>query len=194
MFTCCYLLFWNYIVLCPLPPLFIFIRLFWDIIKVWCLYSGVCHWIFVMLFNMSASGSALAFCCFVEWCCMYASAITVVGLMWHLLHVMHLPLVMHCIMYDLSWWLWLPMPTTVPWVHGLPSSCWTTTADSMGIHGNIAEASLVLFYCLSTSLLWWSSSQSLTRGLQSITGMMPQTCLLNINVAGLSKPWINGII
>ena len=48
--------------------------------------------------------------------------------------------------------------------------------------------------CLSMSLLWWSSSQSLMRSLWSITGMMLQTCLLNINLAGLCKPWPNGII
>ena len=42
---------------------------------------------------------------------MYASAVTIVGLMWHLLCVMHLPLVVSCIVYDLSLWLWLPVPT-----------------------------------------------------------------------------------
>ena len=114
--------------------------------------------------------------------------------MWHLLHVMHLPLVVSCIMYDLLWWLWSSMPTIVPWVHSLLSSCWTATADPMGIHGNIAEASFVLFSCLSTRLLWWSSAQSLIKGLQSNTGMMPWTCLPNINDARVSKPWLNSIV
>ena len=114
--------------------------------------------------------------------------------MCHLLHVMHLPLVVSCIVYDLLWWLWLPVPTTIPWVHGPPSSCWITKADPLGIHANIGEASLLFFCCLSTSLLWWSSSQSCMISLWSKTGMMPRTCLLNINVAGLIKPWPNGVV
>ena len=61
----------------------------------------------------------------------------------------------------------------------------------MGIHG---EASLLFFCCLFTSLLWFLSLQSCLIGLQSKTGMMPQTCLLNINVARLGKPWPNGIV
>ena len=52
---------------------------------------------FVMLFSISVSGSALAFCCFVERYCMYVSAVTAVSLMWCLLHVMHLPLIVSCI-------------------------------------------------------------------------------------------------
>ena len=79
--------------------------------------------------------------------------------------------------------------STVP-----PSSHWTTTANTMGIPANTGEVSLLFFCCMSTSLLWWSSSQSCPIGLWSKTGMMPQTCLLNINVAGLSKPWPNGIV
>ena len=27
------------------------------------------------------------------------------------------------IVYDCLLWLWSPLPTTVPWVHGPPSSC-----------------------------------------------------------------------
>ena len=108
--------------------------------------------------------------------------------------VMHLPFVVSWIMYDLLWWLWLPVPTIVPWVHEPPSSHWTATADPMGIYANTGEASLLFFCCLSTSLLRWSSSQSCMIGLQSKTGMMPWTCLLNIIVARLSKPWPNGIV
>ena len=62
-----------------------------------CLSSNINRWIFVMLFNISASRSALVLCCFVDWYCMYVSAITAVGLMWCLLHVICLPLVVSCI-------------------------------------------------------------------------------------------------
>ena len=34
--------------------------------------------------------------------CRYVSALIVVGFMYHLLHVMHLPFVVSCIVYDLS--------------------------------------------------------------------------------------------
>ena len=98
--------------------------------------------------------AALAFCYFVEWHCMYASAVTVVGL--NVASVTCDASAIGCELYRV--WLimvvMIPVPTIVPWVHGLPSSCWTATADPMGIHGNMAEASLVLICCLSTSLLW----------------------------------------
>ena len=125
---------------------------------------------------------------------MYLSAVTVVGLICCLFLEMHLPFVVSWITYDLSWWLWLPMSTTVPWVHGPPSSCWTATTDPMGIFENTGEVSLSFLPCLSTNLLWWSSSQSYPIGLQSTTGIMPWTCLLNISVAGLGNPWPIGIV
>ena len=64
-------------------------------------------------------------------------------------------------------------------------------------YGNIWKywwSIIVILCCLSTSLLWWLSSQSCLIGLQSKTGMMPWTCLLNITVAGLGKPGPNGIV
>ena len=146
------------------------------------------------LLTTSVSGSAPALACFIDWYCKYLSAVIVVSLMCHLLHVMHLPLVVSCIVYDLSWWLWLPVPTTVPWVHSPLSSCWTTTADTTGIHVNTGEVLLLFFCCLPINFLWWSSSQSCVIGLQSKTGMMLWTCLLNRNVTGLGKPWPNSVV
>ena len=67
---------------------------------------------------------------------------------------------MSLITYDLSWWLWPPLPAIIPWVHGPLSSCWTATADPMGIFENNCDVSLSFFLCLSTSLAWWSSSWS----------------------------------
>ena len=64
-------------------------------------------------------------------------------------------------------------------------------------YGNICKycwSIIAIFCCLFTSLLWWCSSQSCMMGLQSKTGMMPWTFLLNINVARLSKPWPNDIL
>ena len=86
------------------------------------------------------------------------------------------------------------MLTTIPWVHGLPSSDWTTAADPIGIYGNIGGVSLSFLCCLPMSLPCWLSSQSCPTGLQSRTGMMPQTCLLNSSVAGPSKPGPNGVV
>ena len=50
------------------------------------------------------------------------------------------------------------------------------------------------FFFVSTSLVWWSSSQSCPIGFWSTTGIMPQTCLLNIMVARLGRPWPIGIV
>ena len=134
----------------------------------------------LILFNMSASRSICVWCCFVDWYCRYESTVIGVGFMYHLLHVICLSLVVRCIVYDLLWWLWLPVPTIVPWVHGLPSSCWTTTVDPIRIYAKPGEASLLFLCCLSTSLWWWSSSQSCLISLQSNIGMMPWTGLLNM--------------
>ena len=104
-------------------------------------------------FSMSSNGSVHVFKCFVVWYWRYVSAVTDVGLMCHLLHVIHLPFVVSCIVYAWSWWLWSPVSTTVSWVHSLPSSHWTATADPMGRDANTGKASLLFLYCLSTSLL-----------------------------------------
>ena len=154
----------------------------------------ICHWILLILFNMSTTVSVPGCDCFVEWYCRYVSAVIDVDLMCHLLWVICLPSVVGCIVYALSWWLWSPVPTIVPWVHGPQSSHWTTTADPTGIDENIGEASLLFLCCLSSSLLWWSSSQSCPIGLQSRIGMMPQTCLLNMSVARFGKPWLSGVV
>ena len=81
------------------------------------------------------------------------SVVTDVGLMCHLLHIILLPFVVSCTVYAWLWWLQSPVLTTIPWVHGPPSSHWTTTADPMGRDANTGEASLLFLYCLSTSLL-----------------------------------------
>ena len=52
----------------------------------------------------------------------------------------------------------------------------------------------LFFCCLSTSLWWCSTSQSCPIVLQSTTGMKPHTGLLNMSVAGLGKPWPNGVV
>ena len=53
---------------------------------------------------------------------------------------------------------------------------------------------VILLLVFLMILAWWWSSQSSAKGLQSMTGMMPWTGLLNINVAGLGKPWPNGVV
>ena len=107
----------------------------------------------LILFSISASGSVVLLDSFLDWCCRNVSAVTVVGFMCHLFLEMCLPLFVSWVTYDLSWSLWSPLPTTIPWVHGLPSSCCTATADTMGIFKNNGEVSLSFFLCLSTSLV-----------------------------------------
>ena len=145
-------------------------------------------------FSMSSNGSVHVFKCFVVWYWRYVYTVTDVDLMCHLLHVILLPFVVSCIVYAQSWWLWSPVSTTIPWLHSLPSSHWITTADPTERDANTGEASLLFLYCLSTSLLWCSSSESVPIGFWSKTGMILQTCLLNINVVRLSKPWSNTVV
>ena len=87
-----------------------------------CMHFTICHWIVTNRFSMSSNGSVHVFKCFVVWYWRYVSAVTDVGLMCCLLHVILLPFVVSCIVYAWSWWLWSPVSTTIPWVHGLPSS------------------------------------------------------------------------
>ena len=63
-----------------------------------------------------------------------------------------------------------------------------------GRDANTGEASLPFLCCLSNNLLWCSSSQSCPISLWYKTGMMPRTCLLNINVAGPGKPWPSRVV
>ena len=61
--------------------------------------------LFLTCSSISSSGSVCLFVCFVAWYCMYASAVTNVGLMCHLLCVILLPFVVGCIVYEQLWWL-----------------------------------------------------------------------------------------
>ena len=53
-------------------------------------------------FNISSNGSVCVFECFVVWYCRYVSAVTDVGLMYYLLHVILLPFVVSCMTYAQS--------------------------------------------------------------------------------------------
>ena len=96
--------------------------------------------------------------------------------------------------------VWLFMMVVVAYAYYSPMSPWSTIflLDFYSRpYGNIWKCycSILLFFCcLFMIFAWGSSSQSSMRGLQSITGMMPQTGLLNINVARLIKLWPNSVI
>ena len=117
-------------------PVWEFFVCWWHCV-LWMLLLFVCMLAYavgllLIHFNMSSNGSVHVFECFVVWYCRYVSTVTDVGLMCHLLHVICLPFVVHCMTYAQSWWLWSLMLTIVPWVHSLQSSHWTTTADPTG--------------------------------------------------------------
>ena len=177
-------------------PLLVFCSSYWSHVLFMVITHSVVYiaGFLLILFSISVSGSVVLLDSLLDWCCRYVSAVTVVGFMCCLFLEMHLPLFVSWITYDLPWWLWLPLPTTVQWVHGPPSSCWTATAHPVGIFENTGEVSLSFFFCLSTNLMWWSSLQSCPIGFQSTTGIMPWTCLLNIIVIGLGSPWPIGIV
>ena len=164
----------------------------WLLLVVWALAYAI--GLLLIHFNMYSNGSVHVFECFVVWYCRYASAVTDVGLMCCLMHVILLQFVVSCMMYAWLWWLWSPVSTAVPWVQSLLSSHWTATADPLGIDVKIGEASLLFLCCLSINLPWCLSSWSSPIGFWSKTGMVLHTCHLNINVAGLSKPWPNGVV
>ena len=128
------------------------------------------------------------FVCLLAWYCMYSSAVIGIGLMCCLLHVIILPMLLTCILYDLLWWLWLSLPIIVPQVHGPQSSHWTATVDPIGIDIKIFEVLLLLSFCpcLCIKFLWYSSSLPILISFLSITGIMPCTGQLNSNVAGLA--------
>ena len=127
---------------------------------------------------------------------MYSSAVIDIGLMCFLLHVIILPIVVTCLLYDQLWWLWSPLPTIAPWVHGPPSSHWTATVDPMGGDAMTCEASLfvsfLLYLCIN--FIWCSSSLSTLSGFLSITGIIPHTGWLNSNVARLGRPCPSGVV
>ena len=93
---------------------------------------GVC--VSCVCFRISSSGSVTM--CLSNWSQRYCLAVICVGFTCLLFLVISHPVIVTCIMYDLLLWLWLPFPTTVPWVHGLPSSQWITTVDPIGIKYN----------------------------------------------------------
>ena len=144
--------------------------------------------------RMASSGSV--FVCLFTWLCRKFPAVIGVGPMCCLLHVIILPVLMTCILYDLLWWLWLPLSTTVPWVHGPPSSHWTATVDPIGIDVKIFEVSLPQSFipCLCIKVWWCSSSLSMLIGGLSITGIMPLTRQLNSSIAGLGRPCPSGLV
>ena len=62
------------------------------LILVVCLIAYAVGFLLIVL-SISTSGSVLMLECLLDWCCKYASAVTAVGFMCHLFHVMHLPFV-----------------------------------------------------------------------------------------------------
>ena len=56
----------------------------------------------LMLFSKSASGSVVMLNCLFDWCCRYASAVTVISFMCCLFHVMCLSFVVSWIVCDLA--------------------------------------------------------------------------------------------
>ena len=76
---------------------------------------------FSSCFKMSSSESVVV--CFCNWSWRYCSDLMYFGFMCFLsLVTSHLVLCDVYVLWDLSWWLLSPSPSTVPWVHGLPSS------------------------------------------------------------------------
>ena len=99
--------------------------------------GGGCFWIWS---RMASSGSF--FLCLPNWLCRKFSAVLGVCLMCCLLHVIILPVWVTCILYNLLWWSWSPLSTTVPWVHSPLSSHWADAVDPIGIDIKIFEVSL----------------------------------------------------
>ena len=122
----------------------------------------------VSLFTCSLYVSCFVVCAFqiVSEChrqCLQCFCLTYPGgivlLLWVLLLCVYpswwlavLPCVMH-IMYDLLCWLWSPLPMTVPWVNGVPSSHWTTTVDQTEKkHISGSTMVLIILCCLLTNV------------------------------------------
>ena len=119
-----------------------------------------------------------------------------VGFMCCLLHVIVFPVVMMQILYNLLWCLWSPFSSMVPWVHGPPSSHWTTTVDTTGRGLKVLEvsSSLSFLYCPLINALWCSSSLSAPIGGLFTNGIMPLIGQLNNIVAELQRPCPRGVI
>ena len=101
-------------------------------------------------FKMFSNGSVLI--CLCRWFQRYCSAEIGVGFMCCLFCVISLPVLVMQMWYNLPSWFWLPFPFIMPWAHSLPSSYWTTTADTIGIETYILGVPLPLLslVCLFT--------------------------------------------
>ena len=80
-------------------------------------------------------------------------------------------------------------------VHGLLSSCWTTTADPMRERWQILVKHHFYFSVVCLLACFDVCHHSLSKQvLQSKTGMIPQTCLLNISVAKFGNHWSSRVV
>ena len=75
------------------------------VLLLFCLGGAYAVGLFLMCSNISSSRLFCLCICFVAWYCMYVPAVTDVGLMCHLLHVILLPFVVSCIVYEQLLWL-----------------------------------------------------------------------------------------
>ena len=135
---------------CPLPcALFLSLCspcvLWLSLLLLWVVLLEYGCGLFLIWSRMALSWSV---CVFLAWYHMYSSAIICVGLMCSLLHVIILPVVVTCILYDWLWWLWSLFPTIVPWVQGPLSSHWTTTVDPMGIDTDLWSIIICVIFAL----------------------------------------------
>ena len=131
IFMCC-IIFWIYVYYSFFPTLSCLIMVLFYVCLFLATLASFCssYWshvllvvithsvvynagLLLILFSISASGSVVLSDIFLDWYCRYVSAVTVVGFMCCLFLEMHLPLFVSWITYDLLWWLWLPLPTTV---------------------------------------------------------------------------------
>ena len=104
-FSCSsYAIVWLCVVLLLCHPLSVLLIIF---VAVYCFPSSV---------RMFSSGSVLV--CFFSYSQRYCSADICVGLICSLFPVTNLPVFVMLMMYDLVWWMWLPLPSIIPWVHG----------------------------------------------------------------------------
>ena len=101
----------------------------WSIVYVGIVVAH--SWFFSSWVKMLSNGYVLI--CLCSWFQQHYSFQICVGFVCCVFHMTNLHVFVMWIGYDLSWWFWSLSPSIVPWVHGPPSSCWTTTVDPMGI-------------------------------------------------------------
>ena len=89
-----------------------------------CLFIvNVCYVVFCLFFKLFRMSSPLSVLRgLFNWSCRYGLAVISNVFMCLLFFVITNPFFVMCIMYDLLLWLWPTFPTTVPWIHGPPSS------------------------------------------------------------------------